>query len=221
MDKEIKQIGHKFKRAVIDDETKHLNLWMRLSNKDSIANKLIFAQKDKCHDPETMEAAKQFYDAYYSSSNMTLCMSSNLALNDLEKVAKSFKEIKFKKLQIPFEDLPVPYGPDECRRVIRMHSDREEPELRICWSLPSYANKIQKMQLKYFVELFGHQGPRSIIAYLKKEGLARSLDCRKKTVANMTKFDLVIALTAEGYSRLKHVCEAVFQFAHNLREAGP
>ena len=27
-EKEIKKIGHKFKRTLIDDETKHLNLWM-------------------------------------------------------------------------------------------------------------------------------------------------------------------------------------------------
>jgi secreted Zn-dependent insulinase-like peptidase len=126
-EREIRQIGHKFKRAIVDDETKHLNLWCSLSNPDSITNKLIFCQKDKCNDPESMEAAKQFFDAYYSSSNMTLCMSSNLALNDLEKVAKSFKEIKFKKLELPYQDLPDPYGPDFCRRVIRMHSDREEP----------------------------------------------------------------------------------------------
>lgn len=58
LEKEAKVIGHKFKRALIDDENRHLNLWMSQSNPESITNKLIYAQRDKVMDPETLEAVQ-------------------------------------------------------------------------------------------------------------------------------------------------------------------
>lgn len=152
---------------------------------------------------------------------MAICLSTNLPLNDMERIAKSFKEIKNRNAKIPYVDCPIPYGPEESTRLFRMQSPTEEPQIRVTWCLPSYKDKITKIALKYFSELFGHQGPKSIIAYLKKEGLARSLDCRKKTIDNVTKFDVTVQLTNEGYAKYFHVVEVIFQFAHNVREAGP
>lgn len=82
-------------------------------------------------------------------------------------------------------------------KVIRMTSS-SEPELRVVWTLPYYGDRITKMNLKYFLELFGNQGPKSIISYLKKNGLATSLEARKKSITDMTKFELVIGLTSLG-----------------------
>lgn len=126
---------------------------------------------------------------------MCVCVSSNRSIADLEKLIKKFKDIKNKKVTPPNIGGPAPYGALQCQRVIRMTTN-SDPELRVIWSLPYYGDKIRKMNLKYFLELFGNQGPKSIISYLKKNGLATSLEARKKSIADMTKFELVIGLTS-------------------------
>lgn len=48
-------------------------------------------------------------------------------------------------------------------------------ELKIVWNLPYLANQINKIHLKYFMELFGHEGDNSILSYLKSQDLATFL----------------------------------------------
>ena len=51
------------------------------------------------------------------------------------------------------------------------------------------------MNIKYFMELFGHEGEGSILSYLKEKGYATGLETRRKAMCGcMTKFDVNIEL---------------------------
>lgn len=168
-----------------------------------------------------MDAVKAFYEETYSADLMSVCITSNRSISELEKVAKKFKDIKNKKVVAPNMDGPSPFGPDEGRKVVKMTTNDDALEMRLVWCLPYYSDNIGKYNLKVFLQLFGHKGPKSIISHLKKEGLATSLEARKKPMVGITKFEIIIGLTEAGYNNYEKVAEAVFQYAVNLREAGP
>ena len=148
---------------------------------------------------ENLEEAKKLFSKFYSANLMSVCISSNKSIAELEKIALKFKSIKNKKATPPPMVGRPPYGPPDCKRLIKMDSISKEHEMRVIWSLPYYGNRIYKMNLSYFKELFGHQGPKSIITFLKREGLATALRVQKQSLSDMTKFEVIIQLTKDGY----------------------
>lgn len=77
--------------------------------------------------------------------------------------------------------------------------------------MPYYADNIRKMHIKYFFEIFGHEGQNSILSYLKSEGWATFLQVSKKSMLKqLTKFELNIELTPRGMKNFNKVVEAVF-----------
>ena len=115
-----------------------------------------------------------------------------------------------------------PYRFLESKRVTEIQNNMDdETEMRIIWCLPNYSEHFHSIGMKYFQRLFEYQGPKSVISYLKKEDYASSLEVRKKTILNNTKFEVIIGLTENGYRNQNKVFEAVYQFAQILRKEGP
>lgn len=122
--REIKHIHHQFKVALTNDFWHHTNLYMKLSNIESPINKFIFGNKEGLKKPEAYNAMKGFYNEYYSSELMTLCVSGNQSIADMEKkVSDLFNKMPYKEVMIPnFANLEVyraPYGPEECQKLIK------------------------------------------------------------------------------------------------------
>ena len=55
----------------------------------------------------------------------------------------------------PFENSSPSFGPTESMRVIKM-ATKSDPQLRIVWNLPYFADKTSVLSLKYFIEMFGY-----------------------------------------------------------------
>lgn len=225
--REIKHIHHQFKVALTNDFWHHTNLYMRLSHPESPINKFIFGNKEGLKKPEAFKAMKEFYNEFYSAELMTLCISSNTPMAQLEKkVAEVFKKVPFKEVMIPDftnrEVFPEPFGPEHCQKLIKHVSVREVDELKIVWNVPYYGHDINRYHLRYFFDLFGHEGQNCILSYLKSEGLATFLQVQKKSIVkSFTKFDMTIELTPKGYRNYQKVVEAVFAQAQNLKKKGP
>lgn len=115
--KEIKNIHHQFKVALTNDFWHHTNLYMSLSHPESAINKFIFGNKTGLSKPESYKAMTDFHKEYYSSELMTLCVSSNKSIAELEKkVVELFKKVPFNEVLVPdFTNREVykdPFGPE-------------------------------------------------------------------------------------------------------------
>lgn len=75
---------------------------MTMSHPESPINKFIFGNKTGLSKPEAYKAMTDFYKEYYSSELMTLCVSSNKPIAELEKkVVDLFKKIPFNEVAVP------------------------------------------------------------------------------------------------------------------------
>lgn len=113
-DREIKTIHHQFKVALCNDFWHHTNLYMQLSDPESAIQKFMFGNKEGLKKPEAYEALQKFYNEYYSADIMTLCVSSNKKLSEIESmVKKHFNSMPNKKVQLPdfsnLDSYPLPY----------------------------------------------------------------------------------------------------------------
>lgn len=213
--KAIKTIHHQMKNAYFSDFWHHTNLYLQLTNAQSPIHKFTFGNKDELAKPEARHAMMEFFRIFYSANIMTLCVSSNQPIKELEKlVNKHFKAIKDKKVNIPDYSKPPAYSKNNSCHLVKMVPQDDVDMLKIVWNLPYYGNDIRRVHLKYFTELFGYEGQNSILSHLKHEGLATFLQVGKHSIAYcLTKFEINIELTKKGLDNYEQVVATIFTFA--------
>lgn len=75
--------------------------------------------------------------------------------------------------------------------------------------------------MKYHSNLFGHEGENSLLSYLISEGLALELSSSyDHELYHFSTFSVDITLTKKGIENVEKVIEAVFQYAHIVRDRG-
>ena len=68
--------------------------------------------------------------------------------------------------------------------------------------------------MKYHSHLFGHEGPNSLLSYLKNEGLAMELSTyADHELYAVSSFYLDITLTKKGLQEYERVLAIVFKYA--------
>jgi insulysin len=76
--------------------------------------------------------------------------------------------------------------------------------------------------LNYFTHLLGHEGPNSLLSYLKKEDLAISLSASQTYMMwAWSEVHVSINLTKKGLKEYERVIKAVFKFNQIMRDAKP
>lgn len=75
--------------------------------------------------------------------------------------------------------------------------------------------------MKYHSHLFGHEGPNSLLSYLKQEGLALDLSTNfEHELWCVTSFLIDITLTKKGLEQYEQVLEACLRYAQIVRDSG-
>ncbi|CAF0762387.1 unnamed protein product [Adineta steineri] len=163
-----------------------------------------------------------FYKAEYSSNRMSLAILGNQSLDELQSfVMKSFNDIPNKKLErvkYPAD----PYGESTRKTICYVVPVEERRHLRIHWVISDHKDVYYCNPESYLSHLIGHEGDGSLLAYLKKLGLATELASGEKYVApGFNFFTVKLALTIEGLSRWEEIIYIVYQYIAMLRKEGP
>ena len=108
---------------------------------------------------------------------MTLCVTSNQSLPELEKlVTDLFMTVENKKVQVRDLSQPVmPFTKMDLGTFTRFFPVNDKNTLKVYWALPECKKEISTQPLSYLSHLFGHEGKNSLLSWLKKEGLAMGL----------------------------------------------
>lgn len=140
------------KSALFSDFWHHTNLYLQLTNAQSPIHKFTFGNKEQLATLEARQAMIDFFNQNYSSNIMTLCVSSNKKISELEKLVKEkFKGVKDKKVVVPDYSKPPPYGKNNSCHLVKVVPVDDVDELKIVWNLPYYGNEFNKVHLKYFM----------------------------------------------------------------------
>jgi insulysin len=99
---------------------------------------------------------------------------------------------------------------------------KDKDVLSVFWpSLPYSQHHYKEQPLKYFSHLLGHEGPNSLLSYLKREGLAMELSAyHDHDIWSVSTFAIDVTLTKKGLEQYERVISAVFKYAQILRDAG-
>ncbi|KAK4190445.1 UCH-domain-containing protein [Podospora australis] len=166
----------------------------------------------------------EFYEKHYSANRMKLCVLGREPLDVLQTwVAEYFSPIKNKNLPRNRWDDEVPFTKDHLGVQIFAKPVMDTRELTLSFPFMEQENLYMTQPSRYISHLIGHEGPGSIMSYIKSKGWANSLGAGPWTICPGTPdvFDIGIALTEEGLKNYKEVIKVVFEYIALLRETEP
>ena len=165
----------------------------------------------------------EFYERHYSANRMKLVVLGREPLEELETwVSELFSEVKNKDLEENRWDDVQPLTKDEISTQIFAKPVMESRSLEIAFPFQDEEEMYETQPSRYLSHLIGHEGPGSILSYIKEKGWAQSLSAGAQPVCPGSGFfEIGVRLTPEGLKNYQEVVKTVFQYLSMMRENPP
>lgn len=175
----------------------------------------------------------QFYNKHYSANQMTLAVVAPLPLPELKQMAiDAFSSIPNKNVLKPELDWQgvAPFAVTQKSivpafgSIVEVVPVQDLRQLILSWPIRFNSDqdrqnaKLYKTSL-YVAHLLGHEGPRSLLSYFKRQGWANSVSAgSQEDLSDFATFDFVIGLTPRGLEFINEIIEAVYSYITMIKE---
>lgn len=141
-----------------------------------------------------------FHGKHYSANRMKLVVLGKESLDVLEGwVSEMFSGVPNKHLSPNLWSDNVPFGPDQLGLEIFAKPVMDSREITLCFPFLDEDDLYDSQPSRYISHLIGHEGPGSIMAYIKSKGWANGLTAGMLPICKGTpgNFDCQIRLTED------------------------
>lgn len=195
-------------------------------------NKKTLLEDSKRNGMNLREELIKFYTKYYSANQMTLAVVGPQSPQALRKMIDdafgkvpnrntSKPEDEWKGIIPPFNGNSVipSYG-----HVVKLVPVQDLRQVTISWPIvytsdEDKRNALLTKQANYAAHLIGHEGPGSLLSYLKTRGWANSLEASGNTeLADFETFEVTVGLSRAGLEAVDKVIESIFSYLGMLRD---
>lgn len=229
LDRELRAVDSENKKNLQSDPWRLLQLNKSLSNTKhpyhhfSTGNLKTLRDDPQERGINVRDEFMKFHDKHYSANRMKLVVLGREPLDDLESwVSDLFADVKNKDLPQNRWDGVQPYGPENMSRLIFAKPVMDTRALDITFAYQDEENLYESQPSRYISHLIGHEGPGSILAYIKAKGWATELSAGSTDVCpGSAFFNISIRLTEDGLKHYREVVKVVFQYISLIKERAP
>lgn len=230
VDRELRAVDSENKKNLQSDNWRIHQLEKSLSNPKhpychfSTGNFEVLKTEPEARGVNVREKFMEFHDKYYSANQMKLVVLGRESLDTLQSwVTELFSDIPNKNLEVNKWTDEVPYNPEHLGLVTYVKPVMETRELALRFPALDETELDDSQPSRYVSHLIGHEGPGSIMSYIKGKGWANSLGSGMYPVCPGTPgiFQVTIRLTEEGLKAYDEVLAVFFQYVAMLRENPP
>ena len=164
-----------------------------------------------------------FYKAQYSANRMKLTVLGVEPLDDLEAwVQELFSDVPDQQLpRLKWDDIPI-YDPKYLSTQTFAKPVTDQRTLSLSFPYPDEEDLYRSQPSRYLSHLIGHEGPGSVLAYIKERGWANSLSAGSyPPCPGSALFEVDIRLTDKGLANYKEILKVVFQYISLLKQTRP
>lgn len=160
-----------------------------------------------------------FFQRYYRAPYMTLALESPFPLSEMVRMVEHhFSEIKTTDQPLPAIDAPL-YLPEQLQQEISVNPVKNDKQLIVSFALPSIDQYYRHKPESVLAYLIGHEGPGSILSYLKKQHWAMALTAGSGiNGSNFKDFNISISLTEQGEDNIEAILAVVFSYIVLLKK---
>jgi insulysin len=229
LDRELKAVDSENKKNLQSDNWRLSQLNKSLSNPKhpfhhfSTGNLETLRDGPRQRGVEIREKFMEFHDKHYSANRMKLVVLGKEPLETLESwVTELFADVQNKDLPENRWDGAAPYSKNELLMQVFAKPVMESRSLDIQFTYQDEEELYKTQPSRYLSHLIGHEGPGSILAYIKAKGWATGLSAGPAPVCPGTSFfNISIRLTPEGLKVYQEVVKTVFYYISLLKETPP
>jgi insulysin len=230
LDRELRAVDSENKKNLQSDQWRLAQLSRTLSNPKHPFSKFSTGNLETLRDlPEKRgvkirEKFMEFYEEHYSANLMKLVVLGKEPLDKLEEwVDQLFTAVKNKDFPDNRWDGPEePLTTSELCTQVFAKPVMESRTLEICFPYPDEEDLYETHPSRFLGHLLGHEGPGSILAYIKEKGWANELSCGYCPLCPGTAFfDFEIRLTPEGLKHYQDILKVIFQYISLMKAEPP
>jgi insulysin len=229
LDRELRAVDSENKKNLQSDPWRLSQLQKTLSNPKhpyhhfSTGNLQTLRDEPEKRGVKIRDAFIQFYEKHYSANRMKLVVLGREPLEELETwVSELFSEVRNKDLPEMRWDEAEPLRKDDLATQIYAKPVMESRSLNIRFPFLDEDALYETQPSRFISHLIGHEGPGSILSYLKDKGLASTLSAGGYSVCPGTGFfEIDVSLTPAGLKDYHGVVKIVFQYIALMRENPP
>ncbi|KAK5154964.1 hypothetical protein LTR04_005901 [Oleoguttula sp. CCFEE 6159] len=229
LDRELKAVDSENKKNLQSDTWRFHQLNKSLSNKKHPFHHFSTGNYQVLHDDPIGRGVKirdkfmEFHSKHYSANRMKLVVLGRESLDELESwVQELFSEVHNKNLpQNRWDDAP-PLSTNELGTQIFAKPVMDSRMLDLYFPYQDEEDLYESQPGRYFSHLIGHEGPGSILAYIKSKGWANGLGAGPMPLCpGSAFFTISVRLTEDGLKNYKEIVKVIFQYIAMIRETPP
>ena len=189
-------------------------------------NKRTLLENSKALGIDLRSELVKFYSQYYSANQMTLAVVAPQPIGELKRmVAECFIDIPNKFISKPeatWNGIP-PFLNENSnipsfQHVVEIAPVSDLRQVQITWPIV-YKSELDRRSSQlikpsqYIAHMLGHEGPRSLLSFLKRKGWANTLGSSTNDVlSDFETFEIVVGLTSAGLATVDRVIQAIYSF---------
>lgn len=168
-------------------------------------------------------ALLDFHATYYSASIMKLVLYGKEDVGTLEQWARElFSPIRNTGRDFPTFGNVVPYDDTRLQRLVQVAPVKNLRLIDVSWPLPSLYLASRTKPSKILSHLIGHEGPGSLLSYLKAQKWANGLSAGlSRDNEDWSLFSVKVDATEAGITQMDAVVGAIYQYVHMLQREAP
>lgn len=230
LDRELRAVDSENKKNLQSDQWRLHQLEKSLSNPKhpychfSTGNLEVLKTEPEARGVDVREKFMEFHDKHYSANRMKLVVLGKEPLDTLEAwVSDLFAGVRNKNLQQNRWEDEVPFGPENLLTQCFAKPVMDSRHLDLSFPFIDEELLFESQPSRYISHLIGHEGPGSIMAYIKSKGWANGLSAGAYPVCPGTPgiFNCQIRLTEDGLHHYKEIVKVFFQYVSLLKETAP
>lgn len=219
--RELHAIDQEYSNNLNDDDVKGLYVLKDILNPEHPDHQFDIGNSGTLS-KVSQETLKNWYENHYSSNLMRLIIYSPLPLEQLQKmVVDDFSEIPNKEKSEFKPQIPL-FTAEQMGHYIYFFPSKQAQSVSLLWDLPfEFSKMLSTKPGELICFVLGHEGPKSLLAELKRQNLAEALSCGPEKIGGSNSiFDIQIALTNLGIEKIDTVLDLTFQAIQGLKEQG-
>lgn len=229
LDRELRAVDSENKKNLQSDQWRMFQLNRALSNKKHPYHNFATGNYQTLHDDPLARGVKirdefiNFYKEHYSANRMKLVVLGRESLDELQSwVEELFVDVPDQNLpKLRWDGIPV-YGAEELGIEVFVKPVMQKRQLDLHFPYPDEENLWQSKPGRYISHLIGHEGPGSLLAYLKAKGWVNELSAGAASLCpGAGQFSCSLTLTEDGLTHYREIVKAFFQYVALLKDTPP
>jgi insulysin len=229
LDRELRAVDSENKKNLQSDQWRMFQLNRELSSEKHPYHNFATGSYQTLHDEPLSKGIKirdafiNFYKEHYSANRMKLVVLGRESLDELQGwVEEFFTAVPDQNLpQLRWDGIPV-YGESDLGIEVFVKPVMQKRQLDLHFPYPDEENLWQSKPGRYIAHLVGHEGPGSLLAYLKGKGWVNDLSAGAAPLCPGTgHFSCSLTLTEDGLKHYREIVKVFFQYIALLKDTPP